>query len=88
MPVFISEVKKENSTKKKKEHGDICFLINYKFLCKISFKIISFLFFCVKFFIQDLNDFLALMFFYKIDFSLKNKLRAFFSLFLCSFISQ
>ena len=46
MPVFISEVKKENSTKKKKknEHGDICFLINYKFLCKISFKIISFLF--------------------------------------------
>ena len=30
-------------------------------------------------FIQDLNDFLALMFFYKIDFSLKNKLRAFFS---------
>ena len=28
------------------------------------------------------------VFFYKIDFSLKNKLRAFFSLFLCSFISQ
>ena len=23
MPVFISEVKKENSTKKKNEHGDI-----------------------------------------------------------------
>ena len=45
MPVFISEVKKDNSTKKKKnEHGDICFLINFKFLCKISFKIISFLF--------------------------------------------
>ena len=42
MPVFISEVKKENSTKKKNEHGDICFLIDYKFLCKISFKIISF----------------------------------------------
>ena len=42
MPVFISEVKKENSTTKKNEHGDICFLINYKFLCKISFKIISF----------------------------------------------
>ena len=40
-------------------------------------------------FIQDLNDFLALMFFfYKIDLSLKNKLHAFFSLFLCSFISQ
>ena len=38
MPVFISEVKKENSTKKKNEHGDICFLINYKFLCKISFQ--------------------------------------------------
>ena len=59
MPVFISEVKKENSTKKKNEHGDICFLINYKFLCKISFKIISFLFLllhCVTFFIQDLND--------------------------------
>ena len=40
------------------------------------------------FFILDLNDFLALMFFYKIDFSLKNKLRAFF--FRCvlrSFIS-
>ena len=42
MPVIISEVKKENSTKKKNEHGDICFLINYKFLCKISFKLISF----------------------------------------------
>ena len=34
--------KKENSTKKKNDHSDICFLINYKFLCKISFKIISF----------------------------------------------
>ena len=42
MPVFISEVKKENSTKKKSKHGDICFLINYKFLWKISFKLISF----------------------------------------------
>ena len=63
MPVFISEVKK-NNTKKKNEHGDI------------------------GFFIQDLNDFLALMLFYKIDFSLKNKLRAFFRCFLCSFISQ
>ena len=74
MPVFISEVKK-NSTKKKSEHGDICFLIYYKFPCKISFKIISFLFLelhCVTFYIKDLNDFLALMFFfYKIDFSLK-----------------
>ena len=42
MPVFISEVKTENSTKKKNEHDDICFLINYKFLCILSFKIISF----------------------------------------------
>ena len=25
---FISEVKKDNSTKQKNEHGDICFLIN------------------------------------------------------------
>ena len=33
-------------------------------------------------FIQDLNDFLALMFFYKIDFSLKNKLNALFPLFV------
>ena len=32
-------------------------------------------------FIQDLNDFMALMFIYKIDFSLKNKLRAFFRCF-------
>ena len=74
MPVFISEVKKENSTKKKNEHGDICFLINYKFLCKISLKLISFLFLklhCVNVFILDLNNFLALMFFYKIDFLLK-----------------
>ena len=31
-------------------------------------------------FIQDLKDFFALMFFNKIDFSLKNKLRAFISL--------
>ena len=29
-------------------------------------------------FILDLNEFLALMFFYKIEFSLKNTLRAFF----------
>ena len=93
MPVFISEVKLENSTKKKNEHRDIWFLINYKFLCKISFKLISFFLFlqlhCGTFFILDLNDLLALMvFFFKMDFSLKNKLRAYFSLFLCSFISQ
>ena len=36
-------------------------------------------------FILDLNDFLALMFFYKIDFCLKNKRRAFFSLFFVFF---
>ena len=86
MHVFISEVKKENSTKKKNEHGDICFLVNYKFLCKNSFKLTSFLFLylhCVTFFILDLNDFLVLMIFYKKDFSLKNKLRAFSSLFFC-----
>ena len=62
MPVFISEVKK-NSTKKKNEHGDICFLINYKFLCKISFKLISF-FVPVNtlcdIFILDLNNFFGL----------------------------
>ena len=61
MPVFISEVKTENSTKKKNEHGDICFLINYKVLCNIFFKTIGFVFLslhCVTFFIQDLNDFL------------------------------
>ena len=62
MPVFISEVKNKIAQKKKNEHRDICFLINYKFLCKISFKIISFLFLwlhSVTVFIQDLNDFLA-----------------------------
>ena len=37
-------------------------------------------------FILDLNDILALMFFYITDFSLKNKLRALFSLFLCSLV--
>ena len=63
MPVFISEVKKENSRKKKNEHGDICFLINYKFLCKFSFKIISFFVSVVT--LCDLNDFLALMHFTK-----------------------
>ena len=57
--------KKENRTKKKNEHGDICFLINYKFPCKISFKRISFLFLLLHYvtlFILDSNDFLALMF--------------------------
>ena len=39
-------------------------------------------------FIQDLNDFLGLMFLYKINFSLKISYVPFFSLFLCSFISQ
>ena len=56
--------KKENRTKKKNEHGDICFLINYKFPCKISFKRISFLFLLLHYvtlFILDSNDFLALM---------------------------
>ena len=38
-------------------------------------------------FILDLNDFLALMFFYKIDFSLKISYVPFFRC-LCSFISQ
>ena len=92
MLVFISEVKKENSTKKKNQHGDICFLISYKFLCKITFKIISFLFLwlhCVTFFIQDLNDFLALVFFYKIDFCLKKQATGLvFAVFLRSLISQ
>ena len=36
-------------------------------------------------FIQDLNDCLALIVFYKIDFSLRNKLCAFFSLFFVFF---
>ena len=40
----------------------------------------------MTFFILDLNDFLALIFFNKIDFSLKNKLRAFFSLFFVFFL--
>ena len=66
MPVFISEVKKENSTKKKNEYGYKCFFINYKFLCKISFEIISVFVSVVTLcdiFIQDSNDFLALMIF-------------------------
>ena len=87
MPVFSSGVKKKIAQKQKNEHGDICFLINYKFLRKISFKIISFFYSIVTLcdiFYSRLKDFLALMgFFYKIDFSIKNKLRAFFSLFLC-----
>ena len=39
-------------------------------------------------FSQDLNDYLAFMFFYKIDFSLKNKLRAFFRCFFVCFFYQ
>ena len=42
---------------------------------------------CDKFY-SRLNDFLALIVFYKIDFSLKNKLCAFFRCFSCSLISQ
>ena len=41
---FYFTGKKENSTQKKNEHGDICFLINCKFLCKIPLQVI---FFCV-----------------------------------------
>ena len=83
--LVISEVKQENSAKKKNEQGNICFLINYNLKCKITFKVIrsfvSLVTLCVIF-ILDLNDFLALMFFYKIDFSLKNMLYAFFAV-LC-----
>ena len=78
MPVFISKVKKENSIQRKNEHGDICFLINFKLICKISFEIISFFVSVVTLcdiFILDLNNFLAF----------KNKLRAFFSLFIVFF---
>ena len=60
MPVFISEVKKENGTKTKNEHVDICFLINYKFQCKIPFKVVSFFVSEVTLcdiFILDFNDF-------------------------------
>ena len=39
----------------------------------------------MTYFIVDLNNFLGLIFFGKIDFSLKNKLRAFFSLFFVFF---
>ena len=39
-------------------------------------------------FILDLNNFLAFLFFYKIDFSLKNKLRAFFRCFLCPLLAN
>ena len=70
MPVFISEVKKENSTKKKNEHGDICFLINYKLLCKLSFLFVSVVT-LYDIFYSRFKRFLALMFFHKIDFSLK-----------------
>ena len=86
LPVFISEVKKDNSTKTKNEDGDICFSINYKFLCKVSFKLISFFVSVVT--LCDIFYSRFKRFFGKIDFSLKNKQRAFFSLFLCSFISK
>ena len=87
MPVFISEVKKENSAKKKNEYGDICFLMNYKFFMRNILQnnkfFVSVVTLCDIFFILDLTNFLDLMFFYKIDFSLENKLRAFFSLCFC-----
>ena len=79
--LFLFQRLKKIAQKKKNEHGDICFLINYKLLCKISFKITSFLFMllhCVTFFILDLNVFLALIVFYIKNLCLKNKLRAFF----------
>ena len=81
--------KKEKSTKKKNEHGDIYMvLINFMILCKIHFKEILFFvsvvllydIFCSRF-----KQFLAIMFCYKIDFSLKNKLHAYFSLVFVSF---
>ena len=85
MPVFISEVKTENSNKKKNEHSDICFIINYKFLCTISFKILSFFVSVVTLcgiFYSRFKRFLGLVF-YKIDFSLRNKLCAFIFVFFC-----
>ena len=89
MPVCISEVKQEKSAKKKNEQGNICFLINYDFKCKITFKVIhsfvSLVTLCVIFY-SRFKRFLALMFFfYKIDFSLKNMLYAYFCCFLFSF---
>ena len=86
MPVFISEVKKENSTKKKNEHGDICFLINYKFLCKISFKLISFFVSVVTLcdiFYSRFKRFFGLNVFLQNGFLLKNKRRAFFFAVFC-----
>ena len=65
MPVFISEVKKENSTKTKNEHGDICFLINKYVSMQNSLHSNKFLVSVVTLcdiFILDLKDFLALMF--------------------------
>ena len=38
MSVFISEVKNENSSKKKNEHGDICFLKIISFYAKFPSK--------------------------------------------------
>ena len=82
VPVFISEVKKENGTKTKNEHGDICFLINYMFLSKIPFKVVSF-FVSVVTLCDSFQRFLALMFFYKIDFSLKISYMYIFYCFFC-----
>ena len=87
MPIFISEVKKENSTKKKNEHGDICFLTNYKFLCKISVKIISFFVsvvtLCAIFYSRFKKRCFGLdVFFYKKDFSLKISYVPFFAVFV------
>ena len=87
MPVFISEIKKKKIAKKKKnEHGDICFLVNYKFLCKIPFKVISFFVSVVTLcdtFYSRFKRFLGLNVFYKIDFSLKISYIPIFSLFFC-----
>ena len=59
---------KKKKIVQKNEHGNICFLINYKFLFKISFKIISFFVSLVTlcdFFYSIFKHFLALMFFTK-----------------------
>ena len=90
MPVFISEVKQENSAKKKNEQGNICFLINYNFKCKITFKVIrsfvSLVTLCVIFYSRFKRFFgLNVFFFYKIDFCLKNMLYAYFCCFFVFF---
>ena len=66
--LFYFRGKIENSTKKKNEQGDVCFLINYKFLCKIPFKVKSFFGSVVTMcdiFYSRFKRFLALMFFTK-----------------------